>query len=205
MKLPPTEISKIFFTSDTHFGHANIIKYCNRPFASVEEMNEAMIKNWNAKIPPDGLVYHLGDFAFLPDWEITKIRGRLNGKIVLIRGNHDHDAVKTSCFERIYDVYTVKVSKSKSVFLSHYAHKTWDRSHHGRYHLYGHTHGGLPDDPTSRSFDVGVDPFGFHPLSFSEVDNIMQNYKKWEPIKLTEVDHTLQRFLNTSVVAKGTV
>ena len=55
--------SKIFFTSDTHFDHANIIKFCDRPFKDVEEMNWKLIKNWNDKVPQDGLVFHLGDFA----------------------------------------------------------------------------------------------------------------------------------------------
>ena len=55
--------SQIFFTADTHFGHANIIKYCHRPFATVEEMDDALVRNWNAVVSPDATVFHLGDFA----------------------------------------------------------------------------------------------------------------------------------------------
>ena len=83
----------IYFTSDTHFGHARIIELCARPFANVDEMNEALIQKWNAVVGPDDVVYHLGDF-FMGPKETVLLRKRLNGKIVLIKGNHDKkDAV----------------------------------------------------------------------------------------------------------------
>ena len=78
-----------FFTSDTHFNHANIIKFCNRPFKDVEQMNEVMIANWNSVIGKDDTVFHLGDFCLGGAAEWTKILDRLNGKIYLIMGNHD--------------------------------------------------------------------------------------------------------------------
>ena len=83
------EPDKVFFTSDTHFGHKNIIKYCNRPFSDIDEMNKVLINNWNKVVSEGDIVFHLGDFAFggFPLWE--SIRSRLNGSIYLIRGNHD--------------------------------------------------------------------------------------------------------------------
>src|SRR2546429_527154 len=78
-----------FFTSDTHFGHANIIPYCSRPFASVPEMNEALIARWNDCVGPDDTVYHLGDFAMGLKSLWPEYRRRLNGKIVFTLGNHD--------------------------------------------------------------------------------------------------------------------
>lgn len=79
---------KIFFTSDNHFGHANVIKYCNRPFASVEEMNEAMVTAWNSVVGVHDVVYHLGDFS-LGFESVANITYRLNGAKLLIPGNHD--------------------------------------------------------------------------------------------------------------------
>jgi calcineurin-like phosphoesterase family protein len=77
---------KTFVISDTHFGHRNIIRYCNRPFHSVEEMNEILIHNWNSVVDPQDTVYHLGDFGL---GDMTALRGRLQGQIHLIEGNHD--------------------------------------------------------------------------------------------------------------------
>ena len=81
---------KIFITSDNHFNHKNIIKYCDRPFDSVEEMNEAMIERWNETVSKDDVVLHLGDFCKGNVWMIKQIRERLNGTIILIIGNHDY-------------------------------------------------------------------------------------------------------------------
>lgn len=80
---------KIFFTSDTHFCHKNIISYAGRPFFSTEEMDKALIENWNSVVPEDGIVFHLGDFCFGGNTQWKTIRKKLNGKIYLILGNHD--------------------------------------------------------------------------------------------------------------------
>ena len=81
---------KVFVTSDTHFSHTNIIKYCNRPFANAAEMNEAIIERWNSVVGPNDIVIHCGDFALGPSSDMDAIVSRLNGSIVLILGNHDH-------------------------------------------------------------------------------------------------------------------
>lgn len=80
---------KTFFTSDTHFYHSNIIWFCNRPFANVEQMNEAMIRNWNSVVGQDDVVFHLGDFCLGGSAEWIMILDRLNGHIHLVLGNHD--------------------------------------------------------------------------------------------------------------------
>jgi calcineurin-like phosphoesterase family protein len=79
----------IYFTSDTHFNHSNILNYCSRPWSTVEEMNEGLIKNWNEVVNPGDTVYHLGDFAMGNRKLIPEILARLNGRIILVRGNHD--------------------------------------------------------------------------------------------------------------------
>lgn len=80
-------MSKIFFTSDHHFGHTNIIKFCNRPFNSVDEMDNELIKKWNEKISKEDEVYHLGDFALSSNERFKEIADQLNGTSSFINGN----------------------------------------------------------------------------------------------------------------------
>ena len=87
LKIDTTE-TKIWFTSDTHFGHKNIINFCERPFKDTDEMDEFIINNWNSKINKDDIVFHLGDFAFASNKRWQELICRLNGKIYLILGNH---------------------------------------------------------------------------------------------------------------------
>jgi len=181
-------MEQIFFTSDHHFGHANIIRYSQRPFADVEEMNESLITNWNAVVGENDVVYHLGDIFMTPLPVAKAIRRQLNGRIRLIRGNHDKVAESmTDAFEWIKDIYEVKipdpdaVEGRRRIVLCHYAMRVWNKAHHGAWHLYGHSHGSLPDDPESLSFDVGVDCHFYMPISFQRVKRIMED-KRFVPI-----------------------
>lgn len=94
----------IFFTSDTHFGHRNIIKYCDRPFSSVEEMDEHMIRVWNEQVGVSDIVFHLGDFSFYNTSESQRIYDRLKGHKILIRGNHDKREI-AELFDETYSQY----------------------------------------------------------------------------------------------------
>ena len=156
-------MSNLFFTSDHHFGHRNIIRYANRPFSSVEEMNEVMIERWNEKVQPQDVVYHLGDFALCSQNETAAILDRLNGQIRLIKGNHEGAALSVAKrFNWIKDYYELKVPDEKArhgrhlVVLCHYAFRVWRFHHHGSFHLYGHSHGSLDDLKDQRCFDIGV-------------------------------------------------
>ena len=80
---------KLFFTSDPHYGHENILKYCHRPFSSIEEHDEELIRLWNETVPEDGIVFILGDIGFCSETYLKTILNRLNGKIYWIIGNHD--------------------------------------------------------------------------------------------------------------------
>jgi len=171
----------LFFTADEHYGHSNrnggISFMCNRPYANLEEMKEAFIANHNAKVPDknDSLTVHLGDmfWRFLTTEECCEIMDRLNGKHAYIRGNHEEvfhvpdNMLLQAKFVDIADVKLMKVGK-KRVWLSHYAHRAWPKSHQGAYHLFGHTHGVMP--PYRRSRDAGVDANNYSPLSFDELD-----------------------------------
>jgi calcineurin-like phosphoesterase family protein len=180
-------MSNLFFTSDHHFGHKNIIKFSNRPFENVNEMDEVMIQRWNEKVQPDDEVYHLGDLAFRSKGSIKKVLDRLNGKIYLIKGNHEKLALTYKFrFEWIKDYFELVVDDPEfkrghqMIVLFHYAIKQWNKKHHGSYHLYGHSHGSLPDDIQAQSFDIGVDCYDFYPLSYTEVKAIMKE-KEWVP------------------------
>jgi len=103
----------MFFTADSHFGHANIIKYCNRPFNSVDEMDETMVRRWNSVVEPSDVVYHLGDFALCKNGYAKNILNCLNGKIYLCRGSHDKTVLKgglSKYFEDIRESYYIAVS-----------------------------------------------------------------------------------------------
>jgi calcineurin-like phosphoesterase family protein len=180
-------MSKIYFTSDHHFGHKNIIKFSERPFKDVNEMDEILIQRWNEKVNPEDEVYHLGDVGLSSSGKLRKILDRLNGKIYLINGNHEKSAHDChSRFEWIKDYYELVIKDDEFergkqlIVLFHYSMREWNASHWGAYHLYGHSHGTLSDDPTSRSFDIGVDCHNFYPLSYEEVKAIMKT-KSWKP------------------------
>ena len=104
--------SRVFFTSDTHFNHANIIRFCNRPFKDVSHMNEAIISNWNRVVGPEDIVFHLGDFCLGGSAEWINVLNRLNGKIYLISGNHDIKNLRQN-----YTKYFEDISESLSVPL----------------------------------------------------------------------------------------
>ena len=95
-------MNNTFITADTHFGHANIIKYTNRPFKSVSDMNFAMIRNWNKTVKPEDTIFHLGDFAFYSKIDAGKLLSKLNGKRkILIIGNHDRKKRQDNMDKRI--------------------------------------------------------------------------------------------------------
>lgn len=145
----------MWVTSDQHFGHENIIKLCNRPFSSVEEMDEYLIENHNRFIKKNDTVFFLGDFSWYKSYEDNlKIFDALNGKKHLIIGNHDPDIVKTLPWKSVSQYREVKYNKSKFV-LFHYPITSWDGLYRGTYHLFGHEHGRLKG--VGRSMDVGVD------------------------------------------------
>lgn len=177
---------KLFFTSDTHFGHERIIQYCNRPFRNAAEMNETLIRNWNAVVPPAGSVFHLGDFAMGMDQDkIAGILSRLNGTIYLVAGNHDRHSLSPSVqdmFRNVMYQTLIKVGRKK-LLLSHFPLLCYTGQDKGVddtvIQLYGHVHSG----PSSNGFDcdrvkmccfpgqydVGVDNNDYRPVSYADV------------------------------------
>jgi calcineurin-like phosphoesterase family protein len=165
----------IFITSDTHFFHTNIIRYSNRPFADIEEMNEALIANWNSVVSKYDTVYHLGDFAYgraATRRDMERVFNRLNGNKHLIVGNHDSDETFDLPWGDVVDYKELKLDfgdlHKQRVVLSHYSFRTWNQAGRGAWMLYGHSHGGLPQ-PSGKTFDVGVDCQGYKPISVDQI------------------------------------
>lgn len=163
-----------FLTADTHFGHANIIHHCRRPFTSAAEMAERLIANWNAVVNPKDTVWHLGDFAMkLSDRETAEIFHELNGRKHLIIGNHDLDrkgrllqATARLPWESVPAHQAEIKHDGHRIVLSHYAGLVWHGMHRGSFQAFGHSHGGLPGLPGS--IDVGVDVQNFAPMPAEE-------------------------------------
>jgi calcineurin-like phosphoesterase family protein len=174
-------MSNIFFTADTHFGHTNIIKYCNRPFKDAREMDEIILQRFNEVCRAGDTLYHLGDVCH-SSFSIRSFWDRLNlHQTHLILGNHDKWSWKESPHKWIQWVGTQKsISIDKiPLFLFHFPCRSWAKKGHGGLHLYGHVHGRL--EGMDRSMDVGVDTNNFYPYSWEEVRERLKDipfYKK---------------------------
>jgi len=163
-----------WFTADTHFRHWNCVNYDNRPFQSIEEHDETIIADWNHLIGKKDTVYHLGDFCFGSLKIFDEYIDRLNGKIHLIRGNHDHKHAEKCKFESVSDRKLVSIN-GQLIILDHYAMRVWPKSHYGSWHLYGHSHGNLEEDPNSLSFNVSINATDYKPISYDYVFERMRN------------------------------
>jgi calcineurin-like phosphoesterase family protein len=150
-----------YVTSDLHFFHKNILEFCHqsRPYSSVDDMHEAIVHNWNTEVQDDDLTYILGDVTFGKISLTIDLLRRLNGRKILIKGNHDKDAVRKAafcdCFESIHDYLEIK-QNGTHVVLMHFPIMLWNLKHHGAVHLHGHLHGN-PSGVTGRIKDVGMD------------------------------------------------
>lgn len=133
-------MGKKFYISDWHYGHANILSFDNRPWLSVEAMNEALIANWNAVVSAGDTVYMLGDMFWHND-DAAPVLGRLNGQKMLVQGNHDHwvGSVLKKQIVKISDYMEVD-DEGRKVVLCHYPIPCFKNHYYGWYHLYGHVH-----------------------------------------------------------------
>lgn len=177
--------NKVFFTSDTHLGHFNICKYCHRPFQTRSEMDQTLIANWNSVVPEDGIVVHCGDFM-LPHEnnikEYMKYMSKLNGRILLLRGNHDIIDLQLEN-EKLISVQdkAIIVVDGVKIYAEHYPCAAFN----GDYHVYGHVHtlsDGLCYGMDAESmkamkrttYDVGVDQNGYKPISYWKLCDVIR-------------------------------
>jgi len=176
----------IFFTSDTHFNHANILRYCPRPWSTVEEMNEGLIQNWNSVVGQEDTVYHLGDFAMGDRSKVPEILSRLNGRIILVRGNHDFSK-SLGCFQEIHQHLVLEIDGHKfevahdpghlrqdcDFAMCGHVHTQWAKREVGEVieadtvsdHRYQHPR----IVPTVPIYNVGVDVRGYRPRTVQEI------------------------------------
>jgi len=181
----------IFFTADNHFCHNNIIGSCERPFADLVEMNQIMIQNWNSLVSARDEVYILGDFLYKGRAkDANEILAKLKGRKYLIIGNHERYITESDfnheSFEWEKDYFLLKYEGRKFI-LSHYPFFSWDGSHRGSIHLYGHVHNSGIKYPEygeklkmlgSRAFNVGVDVNDFYPVSIKDIIARVESAKR---------------------------
>ena len=178
-------MSKTFLTSDTHFFHTNVIGFCNRPFGSVEHMNEQLIKGWNRVVGPEDHLWFLGDFSFGKIPETENVLSQLNGIKHLITGNHDR---KGRCeeldwskyFVTQHDYFRLKVPNEGKAVLCHFPFSSWERGYHN---FHGHLHT-LHNDKQGKymQHDVGVDNNNYYPILFK--DAMAKSVLNKEQVKL---------------------
>jgi calcineurin-like phosphoesterase family protein len=158
----------IFFTSDTHFGHGGALGLYQRPFASVAAMNEALVARWNETVGRDDVVWHLGDFAIRQRPEAVQgFLARLNGRKHLVAGNNDPAATRELDGWESEQPYAEIVVEDVPLVLCHYPFRSWRGMGKGWLNLHGHSHGRLK--PLQRQFDVGVDVWGFRPVTLDAI------------------------------------
>lgn len=157
-----------FFTSDQHLNHFNIIRFCSRPFSTVEEMNTTIIKNHNEVVKSGDTVVHAGDFTLEGHQEAKKYIDQLNGTNIFLKGSHDY-WLQGQHHHEIWE----KTIEGQHIVVCHYAMRVWPKSHYGSFLCYGHSHGRL--ESMINSWDVGVDNNRFYPVSFEQLKIIIKN------------------------------
>ncbi len=165
----------VFFTSDTHFGHELVIRSCERPFISADEMDAAIIARWNEAVSAGDTVHHLGDFGFRNQREAPWYLERLNGTVHLIEGNHDRHTLRRhgDAFASVSLIKELTIGRQMLV-LCHYPMREWNGCYRGAWHLHGHVHGRLNHAPLGHSMDVGVDSNDFRPWAFEEIIELFE-------------------------------
>lgn len=174
----------IYYIADTHFGHENVIKNDERPFADAEEMDSALIENWNAKVKSDDTVYVVGDFAYRPKRDLTYYLERLNGHKHLIIGNHDRIILKSPAACEYFESMEKRLyirDGDRIVILSHFPMAEWNGMERGSYHVFGHIH--TKTDETyrfmyarERAFNAGCMVNNYAPATLDELAENKQKF-----------------------------
>jgi len=155
-------MSKYFFISDEHYGHDNIIKYCNRPFKDSEEMDNEIIRRHNEVVDNKDIIIHAGDFSMRSSHETVKRNyiDRLKGQHIFLKGSHDYWNKNLPFIweKKIDNIYVV---------VCHYQMASWPRSFHGSIQLFGHSHG--KSKPHKNQWDIGVDNNNFYPITLKQI------------------------------------
>lgn len=176
-----------FYIADMHFNHSNIIKLCQRPFYSVDDMNRVMLLNWNKKVTNNDDVYIVGDVAFKDSKSAIEIVKQLKGRKHLIVGNHDGKLLRDKdfrdCFVSIKDKEEI-VDNGKSIVLFHYPILEWNGYFRGTYHIYGHIHNNVKNKTwyflanEYKALNAGVEVNDYKPVTFEELVKNNEVFRK---------------------------
>lgn len=169
----------IYLTSDLHIHHANIIKYCNRPFASIDAMNVGLIKNINDTVGANDTLCILGDITFSKDPKVwADLRSQINcNNIDVCGGNHDYVALQSPEIRKLFRsadlAHIIHISKRKLIYCHHYRCDTWLEARYGSWHAYGHSHQSKPFalGETYKRINVGVDAWNYRPVSIEQLSD----------------------------------
>jgi calcineurin-like phosphoesterase family protein len=154
----------VFFTSDTHFGEARILRAAKRPFATITEHDEVLKRGWNETVGEDDEIWHLGDVGIAPGADgMTELLEKLRGRKHLIIGNNDGPKTLASPAWTSVQHYTELRLGEAHCILCHYAFRTWNQMGKGSIDLHGHSHAMLKE--LTRQYDVGVDAWGYRPVT----------------------------------------
>ncbi len=195
------DLENIFVSADHHLGHANIIKYTNRPFKDVDEMDEVLISNWNKVVGSNNLVFYLADLTLGDIETAAGYFKQLNGKIFVLANNWHHDkrwlpknflgpmvleypdyVHSIGHVEIIFPLTVLEIpSLGKdghplAITLCHYPLAVWDRKHYGGWHLHGHCHGSYQYSDNDYVMDVGVDCTDYQPINLKDIKNTFDGF-----------------------------
>ena len=180
----------IYYTADLHLGHVNVIRHCDRPFVSVEEMDEALIRNWNSRVHKNDTVYIVGDLFFRNRCPCESYLDELKGRKHLVIGNHDSSWMKKTnwpgYFESVNGLITMK-DNGRLVTMCHYPMMTWPDSRHDSYMVFGHIHNSTAAGfwplirANPRMLNAGVDINGFVPVTLEEMIQNNERFKEAHP------------------------
>jgi calcineurin-like phosphoesterase family protein len=183
---------KTWITSDLHFGHKNIMTFCpvtrERFRNDVSYMTEAMIEEWNARVEPIDTVYILGDVAFMSGFDASLVMMRLNGRKILVEGNHDRKTLMDVNFRKqfaeVHQYLQINYDGHR-IAMFHYPIAEWDQMHRGALHFHGHLHGGTSGLEKYRALDVGMDSTGEIVISMERaIRKIKDNEIKGHHVKV---------------------
>ena len=185
------KVINVYFTSDFHLFHNNVLKFDNRPFNDVHEMHLVIEERWNETVKPDDIVIYLGDLSFARREDIQSVNElllRLNGHIHFVIGNHDkyNDIIKMPKFESVQDYLDLRINhyqdseinvgtkeRVETLFcVMHYPIYSWNKKHHGSYMVHGHSHHNLNErefHKINRIIDVGCNGYDYTPISYLDI------------------------------------
>jgi len=190
-------MANIFFTADLHFDHKNILAYTNRPWNTLGEMNQGLVDNWNSVVGKKDMTYVVGDFAWRnhASWF-----HRLNGKKILIRGNHDKMNQKClALWTEVHDLKWIQV-ENHHMLLCHYQLVSWPGEYRGAWHFYGHAHARAREFDDLAACDVGIDCWDYTPVPWEVLKAKMQDKEPrlHNPEKLEIAKQRALKLFNTN-------